>query len=159
MILGENMSSRLFQVVREQHGLTYNIQSALSAWEDTGDIVISAGLETRELEKTLRLIMTELNRLREKAPTAGELARARDYVLGLFDLGLESTEQHMTWLGEQWVNYGRLITPEEIRARVRAVTAADIRGVAREFLGPEHRSLALVSPRRQDRGLLEIVGL
>ncbi len=157
VILGENMSSRLFQVVREEHGLTYNIQSTLTTWADTGDIVIAAGLETRELEKTLKLILRELNRLREKAPSAGELRRARDYVLGQFDLSLEGTESHMMWLGEQWLNYGRAIPPDEIRRRVSAVTAAEICAAARDFFGPAQRSLALVSPRRNDRGLETIV--
>jgi predicted Zn-dependent peptidase len=157
VILGENMSSRLFQVVREQHGLTYNIQSSLTAWEDTGDVVVSAGLETAELERTLKLIVGEMNRLRDHAPSAAEVRRARDYVLGQFDLSLENTEHHMMWLGEQWVNFGSLISPEDIRRRISAVTAGEIRSAARDFLSPSLRSLALVSPRKLDRGLLEIV--
>jgi predicted Zn-dependent peptidase len=157
VILGENMSSRLFQVVREEHGLTYNIQSSLTSWEDTGDIVISAGLETSELERTLKLIVGELNRLREKAPSLAEVRRARDYVLGQFDLSLEHTEHHMMWLGENWVNFGKLTPPEEIRRSLAEVTPTQIRQVARDFLAPELRSLALVSPRRHDRGLLKLL--
>src|SRR5436190_14903862 len=61
-ILGENMSSRLFQVVREDRGLAYSIYSTPSFFDDTGDLVISAGLDTDNLPKTLRLIMGELRR-------------------------------------------------------------------------------------------------
>jgi predicted Zn-dependent peptidase len=157
VILGENMSSRLFQVVREEHGLTYNIQSSLTLWEDTGDVVISAGLDTAELERTLRLIVGEMNRLRRHAPPKVEVRRARDYVLGQFDLSLESTEHHMMWLGEQWVNFGSLTPPAETRRRISAVTPGEIRSAACDFLAPHLRSLALVSPRKQIRGLLEIL--
>jgi predicted Zn-dependent peptidase len=157
VILGENMSSRLFQVVREQHGLTYNVNSALTTWADTGDIVISAGLDSAELEKTLRLIVAELNRLIDHAPGGPELRRAKDYLLGQFDLGLESTENHMMWLGEQWLNHGSFTTPSEIRRNIAALSAAQVCRAARDFLGPERRSLALVSHRTSDRGLARIL--
>lgn len=156
-ILAENMSSRLFQVVREQHGLTYNIQSALTCWADVGDIVISAGLDTRDLEKTLRLVVHELGRLQDRAPGAAELRRARDYVLGQFDLSLENTENHMMWLGEQWLGHQTLMPPGRIRDQLAAVTPAAVRAAAAEFLAPRSRTLAVVSPRTSDRGLLDLL--
>jgi predicted Zn-dependent peptidase len=158
VILGENMSSRLFQVIRESHGLTYNIQSSLTTWADTGDIVVSAGLDTGELEKTLRLVIGELDRLCSRAPGAAEVRRARDYILGQFDLSLESTENHMMWLGEQWLNHNQFTPPATIRSRIAAVTPAAIHRAARDFLTPPHRSLALVSPRDSDRGLARLLG-
>ena len=157
VILGENMSSRLFQTIREHHGLTYNIHSALTAWADTGDIVISAGLDAADLEKTLRLVLREVQRLQERAPSAAELRRAKDYVLGQFDLSLESTENHMMWLGEHWLNHGAFTPPDEVRRMVAGVTASQVSHAAREFLGPESRSLALVSTRTSDRGLARIL--
>src|SRR5262245_52688487 len=81
-ILGENMSSRLFQVVREDRGLAYSIYSAPSFFDDAGDLVISAGLDTDNVTQALSLILRELRRLTETPPGAAELRRARDYVLG-----------------------------------------------------------------------------
>ena len=158
VVLGENMSSRLFQVIRENHGLTYNIQSTASFWEDCGDVVISAGLDPADLEKTLRLVHRELNRLAEKPPTAAEFRRARDYVLGQHELQLEGTEHHMMTLGEQWLGYGRLFPPGELSARLAAVTPSQVRQAARDFFRPENFSLALVSPRKSARGLARLIG-
>ena len=110
-ILGENMSSRLFQVVREDRGLAYSIYSSPSFFADTGDFVISAGLDTDKLPGTLKLIMSELRRLREKPPGVGELRRAIDYLIGQINLSLEGTEYQMNWLGEQLLGYGRTFTP------------------------------------------------
>ena len=152
-ILGENMSSRLFQVVREDRGLAYNIYSSLSFFDDTGDLVISAGLDTDNLPKALKLIMRELRRLTEAPPHAGEFRRARDYVLGQIDLGLESTENQMMWLGEQLLGYGKILSPSEIKRRLSEVTAAAIRSVARDFFRPERLNLALVSPLKSDSAL------
>src|SRR6478672_6123212 len=67
-ILGENMSSRLFQIIREDNGLAYSIYTSPSFFADTGDFVISAGLDTDNLEKTLRLITKELRRISERPP-------------------------------------------------------------------------------------------
>lgn len=158
VVLGENMSSRLFQVVREEHGLTYNIHSSVSFWEDCGDLVISAGLDPADLEKTLRLVRSELERLAAKAPGLGEFRRARDYVIGQHELQQEGTEHHMMALGEQWLGYGRIAPPEELPARLAALTPSDLHRVARDFFKPENLSLALVSPRKSSRGLVRLIG-
>lgn len=157
VILGENMSSRLFQSIRERHGLTYNIQSSLTLWADTGDLVISAGLDASEIERTLQLILLELRKLERKPPAPDELQRARDYLLGQFDLSLESTENHMMWLGEQWLNLGEFHPPASVRQHIASVTAEDLRKVARDFLTPDRRSLAVVAPRKQGRRIASLL--
>jgi predicted Zn-dependent peptidase len=152
-ILGENMSSRLFQVIREDRGLAYSIYSSSSHFEDAGSMTISAGLDLRNLTKAMTLIMHELEKLTHAPASQGELRRARDYVIGQIDLGLESTDNQMMMLGEQWLGYGELVSPEEIKRRVSKVTTAEIRAVARDFFRPENLNLALVSPLKSDRHL------
>ena len=156
-ILGENMSSRLFQIIREDHGLAYSIYSTPSFFDDAGDLVISAGLDTDNLPKTLRLIMRELRRLGNRAPSAGELRRARDYLLGQIDLGQESTENQMNWVGEQWLGYGKVSAPAAVKRRLARVTAAEIRATACDFFRPQNLNLALVSPLKSERGLAELL--
>jgi predicted Zn-dependent peptidase len=156
-ILGENMSSRLFQIIREDRGLAYSIYSTPSFFQDTGDLVISAGLDTDNLEKTLQLTLRELRRFRDVQPRAAELRRARDYVIGQIDLGLESTDNQMNWIGEQCLGYGRIISPEQIKRRLLAVSPAEIRAVARDFFRPERLNLALVSPLKSDGRLKQML--
>jgi predicted Zn-dependent peptidase len=153
VLLGENTSSRLFQVIREEHGLAYSIGAIPSFFADTGDLVISAGLETDNLRKTLRLIVQELRRLVNRPPGAAELRRAKDYAFGQMELGLESTENQMTWQGEHLLGYGRIFSPGEVRRRLHRVQPSDIRAVARDFFRPERLNLALVSPLKKDDGL------
>ncbi|MDB6065084.1 MAG: Peptidase domain protein [Pedosphaera sp.] len=156
-MLGENMSSRLFQVIREDRGLAYSIYSSLGLFDDVGTLTISAGLDTDNLTKTLKLVVRELSVLRETLPSAAELRRARDYVIGQIELGLESTDNQMMWLGEQLVSYGKVISPEDIKQRISEVKANQIRAVARDFFRPERLSLALVSPLKSDRGLANLL--
>jgi predicted Zn-dependent peptidase len=146
VILGENMSSRLFQVLREDNGLAYSICSSLSFFDDVGTLTVSAGVETEKIEKSLKLIIGELAQLAEQLASRAELRRARDYVFGQLDLNLENTENQMTWLGEQYLGYGKIISPEELKERIGEVTPRDIRCVARDFFRPERFNLALVSP-------------
>ena len=158
-ILGENMSSRLFQVVREDRGLAYNIYSSLSFFDDTGDLVISAGLDTDHVLQTLKLILRELRRLIHAPPAAAELRRARDYVIGQLDLSLESTDNQMTWMGEQILSYGNIVPPAEVKRRLARVTAGEIRTAARAFFRPERLNLALVSPLKTETSLAKALKL
>jgi predicted Zn-dependent peptidase len=157
VILGENMSSRLFQVVREDRGLAYNIYSSISFFDDTGDLVIAAGLDTDNLRQTLRIILRELRRLADAPPAAAEFRRARDYVLGQLDLSLESTENQMMWLGEQLLGYGKVLSPTEIKRRLSEVTPAAVRAAARDFFRTERLNLALVTPLKSEHALLKML--
>jgi predicted Zn-dependent peptidase len=152
-LLGECMSSRLFQSLREERGIAYDVHSSVSFFADCGDLSIYAGVDDDKLEKVLRLIAAELRRLTAKAPTLGEVRRARDYAIGQFDLALEGTEPHMTWLGEQLIGHGELVPAARTRERLAAVTPAQIRAAARDFFQPARMSLALVSPLKSTRHL------
>jgi len=154
-ILGENMSSRLFQRIREDLGLAYNIYSTPSFYADAGDLVISAGLDAANLPRALRLILRELRRCAETRPSAAELRRARDFVIGQFDLMLESTENQMNFVGEQILGYGRITPPAVTRARLGAVRGEEIRALSRAFLRPENLNLAIISASSEERPLRE----
>ena len=153
-ILGENMSSRLFQVIREDRGLAYTIYSMPSFFEDTGDLVISAGCDAEKIEQTLRLICRELKRCVQKSPSRAEMNRARDYLIGQIELGQESTETQMNWVGEQLLGYGEILTPEAIKQRLGKVRPTEVRRAAQDFFKPARLNLAVVSPLK-NRRLLE----
>jgi predicted Zn-dependent peptidase len=158
-ILGENMSSRLFQVVREDTGLAYSIYSTPSFFHDAGDLVIAAGLDTDNLPRTLRLILRELRRLTEAPPSPAELRRAREYLVGQIDLSLESADNQMNYLGEQLLGYGRIYPPAALKRLLGKVTAAEIRATARDFFRPERLNLALVSPLKGPDRLRKLLRL
>jgi predicted Zn-dependent peptidase len=152
-LLGENMSSRLFQTIREDKGLAYSIYSAASFFDDAGDLVISAGLDHDTLSRTLRLIARELKRFTVHLTPRAELRRAADYLAGQIDLSLENSENQMMWGGEQWLNYGRIVPPDQVKKRLMEVRPAEVRAVARDFFRADRATLALVSPLKSARGL------
>lgn len=158
-LLGECMSSRLFQSLREDRGIAYDVSSSASFFADCGDLSIYAGVEEDKLEQVLRLIATELRRLAAKAPPVSEVRRARDYVIGQFDLALEGTEPHMTWLGELLIGHGRLKPPARTRDQLAAVTPAQIRTVARDLFRSERLNLALVSPLKNAAHLVPLLNV
>ena len=157
VMLGENMSSRLFQVVREDNGLAYSICSSLGFFDDVGALNVSAGVETDKLEKALKLIIGELAIFTQQLPSKSELRRARDYIFGQLDLNLENTENQMTWLGEQYLGYGKVVSPEEVKNRIAEVKPSEIRAVARDFFRPDRLNLAVVSPLKNLRAIEPIL--
>lgn len=146
VILGENMSSRLFQVIREQHGLAYSIQSSVSYLSDTGSFGISAGVENGKLGKALRLTLKTMKQFAKTGPTAAELTRAKEYTLGQMALSLESTTNQMMWMGEHAISHGKVIDPPKVAAAIEAVTAADIKAVAQWLMTDARLNLTVVSP-------------
>ena len=156
-LLGGGMSSRLFQVIREQHGLAYSIQSSTSYFADTGAFVISAGLDTKRLSKALRLVLRELKKIARRPPAADELRRAKDYSIGQMRLGLESTSNQMMWIGEHILAYGFIHTPEEIEKRIEAVTPEQIQSVAAAMFRDNHLSAAVITPSKEERAVEDLL--
>ncbi|MBU1735015.1 MAG: insulinase family protein, partial [Verrucomicrobia bacterium] len=146
VILGENMSSRLFQVVREKHGLAYAIHSGAQLFAETGALVISAGLDRKRHDKALELIAREIHRLKQETVNTQELARAKEYVVGHMRLGLESPSGHMMWVGDHVLNYGSVMAPEAVIAAIQAVQAEDIQKLADTIFRERTASLAWLSP-------------
>ena len=146
VILGENMSSRLFQKLREQHGFCYSVQTGMVALSDAGLINIYAGLDTAKLEKAVRMIFRELEIICKKAPAKGELQKAQDYTVGQTLLGLESTTNQMMFMGESILGYRKVLDPVDIEAKLMSVTTADVRDVACHCLDRGRLGLAVVGP-------------
>jgi len=146
VLLGANMSSRLFREVRERRGLVYEIGTQIKRFEDTGAFVIYAGCDTGKVTETIRTIFAELARVRRQAVARAELRRAKDYYAGQLLMGLEDTMDHMLWMGEQAVTVGRVTRPERLLAYVGKVTARDVRRVARQLFTAGRLHLAIVGP-------------
>jgi len=146
VILGENMSSRLFQKLRERHGFCYSVQSSVVALQDTGALTIFAGLDPSKLEKATRMTMQELERIATQPPSRSELRKAQDYTIGQTLMGLESTSNQMTWMGESLLSFGKVINPKEVEERLLAVTPEDVRAVAETCLQPSRLGVAVAGP-------------
>ena len=150
VILGGNMSSRLFEEVREKRGLSYEIKSSLYFFQDAGGFTVSEGVEKKKLPLSIRVILNELRKIRNKPVGEQELRRAKDYYLGQLYLALEDTLDQMVWLGEKVMYLGEPPTREEIREKIEAVTARDIQAIAGRYLRTNNLNLAVVGPTPKD---------
>ncbi len=150
IVLGENMSSRLFQVVREKHGLAYSIHSGAQLFAETGLLDIQAGVDRDRVGKALELIVNELARLKDQPVGARELRRAKDYAIGQLRIGMESTSSQMMWVGESLLNYDRLVQPQEAIRGIEKVAAADVHRLANEVLSGRRLSVAMITPKGND---------
>lgn len=144
VILGGNMSSRLFDELREKRGLAYSVYSTTKTYSDTGLFMIKAGVDNKKLVETVELIIRMLRQLRRVTVGTGEFERAREYFLGQFVLGLEDTMEHMMWIGESVIERDRIRTLGEAVYRVNSLTPEDIRRVAGNLLREKKFNLAVV---------------
>ncbi|MCU0578143.1 MAG: insulinase family protein [Desulfobacterota bacterium] len=145
-LVGGNMSSRLFQEVREKRGLAYTIYSYLSAFEDTGLWGIYTAVARETLAETLEVIGQELVKIKRGDLDRGELEAAREFVRGGVLLGEENNENRMTRLAQNEIHFGRHLTSEEILAGLQRTTLDEVTALADQCLQPGTFSLVAFGP-------------
>ena len=151
-VLGGGMSSRLFQEVREKRGLAYAVYSYHQGYSDAGAIKTYVGSTTGNVEEAVKVIVEQLGRIMEEPVDEEELDRTKQQLKSSTLLALESTSARMNRVGRSVITGAELLTPEEISARIEAVTPQDIRRLAREHLRTDHLYLSAVGPKELDLG-------
>lgn len=162
IILGANMSSRLFENIREKHGLAYEIGTEIKRYKGSGGFIVNAGIEHAKIRKVVSLIIKELKRINEDVVPERELKRAKEYFRVQFLLALENTMDHMLWIGERVVASGKLPDKNKIIKKVGSISAHDLQRVARGIFNSKNLNLAIIGPvkdrekREIEKGLGEI---
>lgn len=146
VILGGNMSSRLFEKIREEHGLAYQISTSFKKYQDTGAFVISAGIKNNNLLKAVDLILKELKRIKGEYVKESELQKAKDFIIGQLLMELEDTTDCMLWAGERIISLDKAMDIRDILIKIRAVSLEDIKRIAGDILKNENLNLALIGP-------------
>lgn len=148
-LLGGGPSSRLFQEVREQRGLTYGISSSVSAHVDAGALTVHVATAPRKVDEVQAVVDAVIEDLAGNGITGEELARAKGSLRGGLLLGLEDTASRMTRLGIGETMRGGVTPVDEHLARLDAVTVEDVHAALRDVLGrPRVRSV--VTPDGRD---------
>ena len=144
-ILGGNMSSRLFQKIREELGLAYSVYSYHHNHSDSGAFIVYAGTSAEDAQPLVRAILAELTRLRSTAVSGEELRSAKEYLKGSMLLSMESMDNRMTRLAKNELflrNAG--ICVEESRAMIDAVTIDLVQHLAESLFVNETLNLQVI---------------
>src|SRR6184192_451644 len=147
-VLGEGMSARLFLNIRERLGLAYDVHSFTQKHRDTGYLGVYIGVDPKKAVDAVNAVMAELRSLGETEVSPEDLARAKEFTKGRLSLELETTNGVAFWLTYQELLLGSIKSIDEELSLVDAVTAEDVRRVARQVLsGPMQMSVVGPFPR------------
>lgn len=157
-ILGGGMASRLFHAIREELGAAYYVRAETDLYSDHGLIAMYAGVDHRKVDEVLEVALSEFARLKTEPVGESELARAKEHVVGNLYLSLETSDELAYFYGGEEVMGLPLMEPATVAARLRAVTAPDLRALAGELFTDGRLNLALIGPfkERSFRGILKI---
>lgn len=144
-VLGGGMSSRLFQEIREKHGLCYAIYSFHWAFSDTGLFGLHAATSHDDLGALMPMIADELVAASQTI-TDAEVARSRAQIRAGLMMAMESPAARAGQIARQILVHGRVLSPDEISGKIEAVTAADIRRVAHETFVGTTPTLTAIGP-------------
>jgi predicted Zn-dependent peptidase len=156
-ILGGNMSSRLFQKIREQRGLAYSVYSFISSYVDTGMFGAYAGVNPKNACKSTELILKEISRLKQMRVDPNELRDAKEHTKGNIMLASESNDNQMVRLAQNEIHFGRYIPLEEIVNNIESVTQDDILHLAESLLQKGRFALTILGPVTDEKVYDEIL--
>ena len=145
-IFGGNMSSRLFQEIREKRGLAYSVYSYISSFEDTGMFGAYAGVEPTKAQEVTALIMAGLRRLENELVGHSELRDAKEYTKGSMLLAAENTDNQMVRLAQGEINFGRHISLDAVVERIEAVRTDDLAELAKALFKNDPFVLTVLGP-------------
>lgn len=133
VILGANMSSRLFEELREKRSLCYDISTEARSYKDSGGFLIHLGLDASKVELAIKVILAQLNRLKQKEVPAKELSRAKDYLLGQIAMALETSQGRMGYAAQSYINLGEIDSFLALKKKIEAVSASQIRQLVKDL--------------------------
>ena len=143
-ILGGGMSSRLFQVIREERGMAYSIFSELNSFRDTGALCVYAGTSRQNVQQVIALTVAEFKRMKQEPVADEELQRAKDQLKGNILLGLESSSSRMSNLARQEMYFNKFLSTSEIIENVERVTVSDVQQLAEKLFATEKIAVTLL---------------
>jgi len=157
VILGGNMSSRLFIEVRERRGLCYFIRSNANSYQDIGSFIIQAGLDKNRINEAIPVITQEIKKMVQKGAGEKDLRQAKDYVQGRAILEFEDSHEIADFYASQLLLLDKVETLEQKLAKIEKVTVRDIGRVARDVLKIRNSTLALIGPFADKKRFLRIL--
>lgn len=159
IILGGNMSSRLFTSVREKNGLAYFIRCYPNFYQDCGNIMVQSGLDNNRTEEALKIILNELRGVKKNGVTEKELKDAKEFMRGKIVLNLEDSSNLAEYFAKQEVLLGEVMTPEQKMEKYDAVAVKDIKRIANKIFQKSKFNLAIIGPFKSELKFLKAVKL
>ncbi len=150
-LLGEGMSSRLFQNIREKYGFAYNIYSFANLLSDTGCFGVYIGTDARHIDISLKLIERELHKLVTNGVGEAELRRTKAQLKGSMMIGLESMSNRMMRLGSGEMYFGEYLPLDHVMKSIDAVEIGGVNAMAKKLLRMENFSTVIFQPL-EDKG-------
>ena len=158
VILSGGMGSRLFSEIRDNLGLAYSIHSYVEHFLDTGSVTVTAGVEPKNLLTVIKAILEQLSLLRETVPEA-ELSKAKELSKGRLLLRMEDSYNIAGWVGGQEILTERILSVDQVVSLIDAITADELKQLARELLVGSRLRLAVVGRVADDEPLEELLKL
>jgi predicted Zn-dependent peptidase len=156
-VLSGGHSSRLFQKLRDEMGICYYIGAGNSEYTDHGFFSIFAGVDSKRVKEAITTILTEMNKIKSNLVKSDELNKAKQQLIGNFNLGLESSDSLAMYYGTQEVLRKDIKKPEDIIKQIKAVTAEEIKFVMERIFKDEGLNLAVVGKFKDDKEFKDIL--
>lgn len=140
---GPASNARLNMVLREKNALVYNVEANFTPYADTGIFAVYFGCDKGDVKKCLELVKGEMDKVVSAPLSESALKAAKKQLLGQLSIAQDNTESQCLSMGKSLIVYGKIATFEQMRAKIEAVTAAQLQEVAAAVLPWERMSVLI----------------
>ena len=140
---GPAMNARLNTVLREKNALVYTVEACFNPYSDTGLFTIYFGCDKPLVERSLRLVRKELERVIEAPLSSRALANAKKQLLGQLAIASDNSEAQCLSMGKSMMIFGYIEPMETTRSKIESLTAAELQRVAQEILTWDNLSILI----------------
>jgi len=157
VILGGNMSSRMFMNVREAKGLAYYIRTTTDDYMDTGSISTSAGADLKRVDLAINAILAEYRKIMESEVGGDELNKAKEFMKGKIILRLEDSEEYAHLMGKQALLYPTIDSVDDILKKIDAVTTDDVLRLSKQLFVEDNLRMAMIGPFKDKKHFADLL--
>ena len=150
VILGGNMSSRLFQKIRSELGLAYYINTQSNLYTDHGYLTTKAGVPHEKVKDVIKIILEEYKKIREGKISLAELKNTKTYLKGNLILSLDDASSKANFFAFQELLTGKILTTEEILRKIEKVSLEDVKIAGHELFNPKNLNLSIIGPHKKE---------
>jgi len=154
VVLGGNMSSRMFISIREERGLCYYIKTSFVPYVKAGYLATFAGVDLKRVEEAVTAITEEYKKIAKGDIKESELKNAQEYLKGKLTLGLEDTESLAQFYAEQLIESGEICDLKDLKQEIDSVTLKEVNDLAKKLFKSEELRLCLIGPYKDEKQFL-----
>jgi len=137
--------------MRDELGLCYYVSAGTYSYSDRGVFAVRSGVTNSRALESVQVLLSEFKKIRDEEISPKELKKAKDFIIGNFAIGLETSEDVADYFGFQELLKEEILYPRDYIKKIKAITVEEVQKVLKEIMKDKNLNLAIIGPFKKDK--------